>query len=139
MENILYKINNITEFYDLERIIRKCEERKKRLAEEKWDKLYADRCKEHYIPLEMVFMHFWTDNNLKDAHKLENHYYDNPHGLSSLLSQAKSLELEVPYCVGKMACSICTCGGCSGQIECCGYTCEECKPHYTGYQWVCEE
>lgn len=139
MNDILYKIDNMTELYDLDRIIRKCENRKKTIAEDTWEKLYKDRCKEHYIPLRQVFADIWLFGDANKARELEAYYYDHSHGLSSLLTYAKILELEIPYNVGKMACTACMCGGCPYQAECCGYTCETCKPHYTGYQWTCEE
>lgn len=139
LNGIATQIDNITEACYLDKIIRRCEDRKKRLAEDKWEEIYKDRCKEYYVSLTNVLTDFWVINDGNTARELENYYYNYPHGLSSLLSQAKSLELKVPYNVGKMACSICICGGCIYQEECCGYTCETCKPHYTGYQWECEE
>jgi len=146
MNNILCNIKEVTDIKELSKIIAACQERQKELIENTWKETYKDRCKEYFVTLEDIFWEFRMvnlynidSNNKELCDKLEEEYYRFPYGLSKLLFYAKDLELEVPFIVGRMACALCVCKGCPYQKECNGYTCKECKPHYTGYQWECEE
>lgn len=144
MNNILCNIEEVTDIKELSKIIVACQERRKELIENTWKETYKDRCKECFVTLEDIFWEFRITNCHKKNHidlcnDLEDDYYKHPRGLSSLLFSAKDLELEVPLIVSRMACTLCVCKGCPYQKECNGYTCKECKPHYTGYQWECEE
>lgn len=137
-------IDDICDLDLLDEIISDCQKRKITLIESDWEKLYKDRCKEYFMTLERIFFEFSLDNQHEEDYEvrcqsLEEYYYKHPRGLSRLLNYAEILELRVPLDVGKMTCAACMCGGCVYQEECCGYTCKECRPHYTGYQWVCEE
>lgn len=140
---ILSLLDEIHEIADLNTIIRNCENRKRKLANDKFEKHYTKLAGDTYKSLNDIMneIHMYCDDSSK-FEDLENYVYNNPHNasISRILEYMDILKLQVSPSLKTMACKCCTCGNCPSMSECLGTSCDYCKKHnYTHYQYDCDE
>lgn len=143
--DICNMIQNITDYREITKLIEYCEIQQRKIIGNEWERIYKERCPNHYLSLN-DFVTKIDEANLIEVQEYENiedmvYKYPANATINHIMDEAKDKKLHIPKDVSDMICEACVCCECEYLKEHLGYNCDECKKHlfYTGYQGYCDE